>query len=322
MYAASYMMSIAALSLSSALLAASPPSVPGPVDVHHDPGPQAIYGGEPVEPGDWPAVVAVNSGKLCTGTLVAPDLVLTAAHCFDAPTPGEGDEIDVYFGDTLASATVLQSPSWGSHPDFCYPSDCGEDISDFAFVRLDNAVTIEPIPVITSQAELDEVMQVGTPLTFVGFGEDESGLLGAGIKREVDASLTALNDSGREFRAGGGGKDTCQGDSGGPALVEVSPGEWRVAGVLSRGGECGGGGVYGVPFPELCWLRDASGVDLLPEGCASCDCVVLPVPEPEKGCGSCELEQAPPGWALAQLLALLGFGALLRRRRGLGVEHG
>ena len=48
-----------------------------------DPAPQ-IIGGMPLEPDQWPFVVHVygNSGySPCTGTLIAPDWVLTAAHC-------------------------------------------------------------------------------------------------------------------------------------------------------------------------------------------------------------------------------------------------
>lgn len=301
-------------SLVGAALLASPPGPPGAGTIAHEGLDPLIYGGEPVEPGGWPAVVAVSSGKLCTGTLVAPDLILTAAHCFEAES---NVPVQIVFGDSLMSGNVISSDSWGSHPDFCIPSDtCKEDLHDFAWVRLDVPIDgIEPIVPITSQVEFDEVMVPGAELLFVGFGRDESGTIG--IKRQVSASLTSFNTSGREFRAGGDGNDTCLGDSGGPALVQLASGEWRVAGIISRGGDCGEGGVYGVPLPELCWLRDDSGVDLLPNGCEACDCVDL-APEPvDEGCGCTSgvaNERGQLAWA-ASLAALAGLGLLRRRRR-------
>jgi hypothetical protein len=298
--------------LTAAWLAANP-SVPGPDGIGRDFGGTAIYGGDQVDPGEWPAVVAVATGKLCTGTLVAPDLVLTAAHCFD---PEPAGAVQIHFGDDLSSSGVVEAEDWGRHPDFCLPADCGEDIHDFAWVRLPSPVDVEPILPITNQAEFDEVMQVGHELWFVGFGEDDDGTIGT--KREVLSSLTSFNESGREFRAGGDGKDTCYGDSGGPALVQLASGQWRLAGVISRGGECGQGGIYGVPMPELCWLRDSSGVNLLPDGCDACDCVVLHGDAPDDGCG-CELEgprEDDRGWWLALELAVLAGFALVSR--GLG----
>src|SRR6476469_9153955 len=47
-----------------------------------DGGTSAIVGGETVPAGRWPDTVAVlGSAGSCTGTLIAPDLVLTAGHC-------------------------------------------------------------------------------------------------------------------------------------------------------------------------------------------------------------------------------------------------
>jgi secreted trypsin-like serine protease len=42
-----------------------------------------VVGGEPAAPGAWPDAVAILYDGVpgCTGTLVAPDLVLTAGHC-------------------------------------------------------------------------------------------------------------------------------------------------------------------------------------------------------------------------------------------------
>ncbi|MFO7562645.1 MAG: trypsin-like serine protease [Enhygromyxa sp.] len=299
--------------LTAAWLAANP-SVPGPDGIDRElGGGTAIYGGEQADPGEWPAVVAVRTGKLCTGTLVGPDLVLTAAHCLD---PEPSGAVQIYFGDDLSSGTLVLAEDWGRHPDFCLPADCGEDLSDFAWIRLPSPMSDIPlIPPITNQAEFDEVMRVGQPLWFVGFGEDDEGLIGT--KREVLATLTGFNESGREFRAGGGGKDTCYGDSGGPALVELSSGEWRIAGVISRGGACGEGGVYGVPLPELCWVRDSSGVDLLPDGCESCDCVVLQGDAPDEGCDckAAGVDGRGRGWWLALELGLL-LGVVVVRNAG------
>jgi hypothetical protein len=305
-------MSSLAVHLLSVLWAANL-AIPSAGTIDHDPSDPLIYGGEPVEPGAWPAVVAVRTTKLCTGTVVAPDLVLTAAHCFD---PEPVTPVQVYVGDTLATSLLFTSEEWGRHPDFCLPAECGEDLHDFAWVKLAGDIGVEPIMPITNQAEFDEVMKGGMELTFVGFGEDEEKIVG--VKREVTASLTAFNESGREFRAGGGGKDTCLGDSGGPALVQLATGEWRLAGVISRGGDCGLGGIYGVPLPELCWLRDDSGVDLLPEGCEACDCVSLVGEGLDDGC-DCRLPRAPERgdarWLLLQLFAIAGLGAWLHVRR-------
>jgi hypothetical protein len=224
--------------------------------------------------------------------------------------------VQIYFGDDLVSADVQPAADWGRHPDFCLPADCGEDLSDFAWIRLPAPAGIPPILPITNQAEFDEAMQIGKSLWFVGFGEDDEGNIGT--KREVEASLTKFNESGREFRAGGGGKDTCYGDSGGPALVQLRSGEWRIAGVISRGGACGEGGIYGVPLPELCWLRDSSGVNLLPDGCETCDCVVLSCDSPKDGC-DCRAtpidERGGDWWLALELGLLLGFVGFRGLRR-------
>ncbi|MCA9696665.1 MAG: S1 family peptidase, partial [Myxococcales bacterium] len=257
------------------------------------------------------------------------DLVLTAAHCFGDGTD-DPSGILVLTGDSEDEPSqVLSVADYGMHPEFCNPvhdPTCADqrDIYDFAWVRLAAPVIPAPDPlpvVIVDPALHHRLIRAGAELVLVGYGQDDRGQLGT--KREVTTDIDGFTAAGLEFRAGGHGRDSCFGDSGGPAFARLDDGRLALAGVLSRGGECGEGGLYGVPFPELCWLRDSSGTDFLPAGCAACDCVALfEAQEQEEGCGCVSASPVGAGdgeggglaLALAEL-GLLGLFGLRRRRR-------
>ena len=242
-----------------------------------------IVGGTPVDEGEWLQVVALELGNFrCTGTLLAPTLVLTAAHCI--PQNLNVSDVKVGFGNDDASLVgTLSATAVDIHPEFC--AECSVDRMDFAYIVLESAANLPPIPLVTSQATYDTLMSVSASVTLVGFGEDENGT--SGIKREVQTVITDHSRTGQEFEAGGDGFDSCQGDSGGPALVIDADGQPRLAGVLSRGFDCGEGGFYGNPYAIACWLRAETGVDLS-ETCEACDCVNLASHNgSEEGCGGC-----------------------------------
>lgn len=261
-----------------------------------------IVGGQPVEPGEWAFVASLNfGGSTCTGTLVGPDVVLTAAHCIPANFPPTG--VIVKFGsDTRMAEETRFSVDLAIHPEFCSDTEaCLEDVWDFAVVTLDQPPAgIAPVGVLATQDEWDAAMYFDAPATLLGFGRDEDG--NTGFLRKAETLMSRFSLTGQEFRAGGDGVDSCLGDSGGPAFVQLPSGEYVLAGVSSRGLDCGEGGFYGVPEPAFCWLNEQTGLDLSRDSCGPCGCLDT---DPTRH-GGCEIGPGNQryGW-LVGLLALV-----------------
>lgn len=205
--------------------------------------------------GRHPAVVALVSldGGLCTGTLVGPNLVLTAHHCVaELPSPylecpASGPQVGrlrpatsffVYTGDEAARGPAAAQGARLHVP----PGDvlCGADV---ALLELDRPLTgIAPVRLASASSV--------TRITAVGFGQ--IGDRGRAGLRRYRAHVPVVSMTNHELVVG---ESTCSGDSGGPALDEASGG---LVGVLSRGGPtCDGTGnrnVYTRLDPWIDWL--------------------------------------------------------------------
>ncbi|MCE9579898.1 MAG: trypsin-like serine protease [Deltaproteobacteria bacterium] len=237
-------------------------------------GTAPVIGGHVADNKKWPDAVAVFFGNQqgCTGILLAPTLVITAAHCNDPRDPptavliGANNLTRPQEGEMIAAKTVTSYPNW----------DNGG--ADIALIVLDHASTIAPRTIATGWAAAD--IQNGTELTIVGWGATDSQasvypddqmeavipITDADCTGSEAASCTTEIAPGGEFGGGGMGIDTCPGDSGGPAYLVTSYGTF-LAGTTDRGynnaaSYCEDGGIYERPDKFIDWIETTSGLTL------------------------------------------------------------
>ncbi|MEJ7728541.1 MAG: trypsin-like serine protease [Polyangiaceae bacterium] len=218
----------------------------------------AIIDGIPASPGDFPNTGAlVVQGEIwCTGTLIAPSVVLTAAHCIQQnELPGGQppsftlalDVTDAY------SAGIYQGTDMLAHED--YDPNAWYGANDIGLVFLAEhpaGATHELLPSPAVGASIG----VGADVDIAGYGQtDENIYESAGVLYKAHTELTAVGQ--RDITIGGPNQPQgCYGDSGGPSFLPVAGGR-RVIGVVSAGvGDgCSDGEIHTRVDPFLGWIH-------------------------------------------------------------------
>lgn len=245
-----------------------------------------IIGGQPPNGAHHNAVVSlhrvsggsVNPDGFCSGTLISPAVVVTAAHCIvvSGTVSIPPSQLAIYFGN---------APRSDPNPDFravseteVHPSyNRSQRRHDLGLVRLaapENNVT--PVPTLPASVGFTNADVGQTPLNFAGFGRTSSG--SSDIKLQVNGTLGGLgctvsgcsgtpNDIERatqiSYRQPNGGP--CSGDSGGPAFVSRG-GTMYVGGMTSWGDfACTQFGVSTRADAYESYIQDFIGVPPVPD---------------------------------------------------------
>ena len=235
---------IACLAACAALAAAAAPS-------------PAVVGGTSAPAGKYTSVAEITFGFgfLCTGTLIAPNYVLTAGHCgsvtgnVSSPAAWPAAAIDVRIGSNRSGqGERVPVSSVTVHPSHFLNS--GYDI---ALLKLSRNSINAPTKVANDPA----LWTPGTLEKIVGWGATSENGSTPSTLQEAQVPITtdaycagAYSDfDAQSMVCAGypqGGVDTCQGDSGGPMFGTTATGALKVVGATSFGNGCARAGYPGV----------------------------------------------------------------------------
>jgi len=193
-----------------------------------------IIGGQKTS--SYPAVMALfagdirsGSGALCTASVIAPKVLLTAAHCVSADEVGTDAQFLVLTGSDIRKSPGSEIAVAAVMHDAAFNTSDVEGGHDIGAVILSDPLDVTPLPINRT----NPVSLAGHTVRLVGYGvNDGETQTGAGVKRAATTTLRAVDP--KLIFLGDATHDTCQGDSGGPALATID-GRETIVGVTSFG---------------------------------------------------------------------------------------
>ena len=207
-----------------------------------------IVGGTPAEEGEYPFIVYLGG---CGGSLYAPDLILTAAHCVDdkgddevTVTAGTNDKEDpdarTAQSVEITLAPGYEGPGWPPGPE--------TGGKDWALIKIDKELDLPTLNIARDDSYHEGDFQIS------GWGFNEPMNVREYPRQLQKATVPFVDDAAcaeafpnhnfipeEEICAGYlgvGGIDACYGDSGTPMFRKDDGDEWVQVGIVSWGIGC------------------------------------------------------------------------------------
>lgn len=223
----------------------------------------AMVGGAAPVNGAHSAVTIVGSrGNFCTGAYIAPDLVLTAAHCV---LPGADYKLVAY--DAQRQPQLRDTAQIARHPQFNIDNyNKARVTADVALIKMPAPANVTPVPLSGARLNVapgDRFIVSGLGVAAPGDGKSGGTLRQATLVatgKPGNLQIRLMDPAARNERAGLG---ACTGDSGAPVFQE-SGGRYVVIGVVSWStgpkNTAGCGGLTGVTPLQLYypWIEDTA----------------------------------------------------------------
>ena len=285
-----------------------------------------VVGGSVSPEGKWPdaAAIVFNSQYVgCTGTLVAPNVVLTAGHCIGGISHVIVNTVDYTDPNGRKLVEVRRQ--------YAYPNS--QSTYDAAVLLLAEDVEgVEP-RMIAQDCIIDDYLANGEEVVVAGWGATQTNGGGGTYRllegttlvqtkdctdrtvvsmgREIYTGCNTNLPAGSEIGAGGLEVDACYGDSGGPLYYPTDRGDYLI-GITSRSyygvpsnAPCYYGGIYVRPDALIDWIEERSGVEFPHPSCNDAPAASDAALTVEQGAtGSAIIEASDPDGEIAAWVIL------------------